>query len=187
MIIEVAVQIIVMLAFGLIQAIPQLLSKMPEILAAIVGGILQIIPMIMNIGGQIIAGLWEGMKSMFPNFTKGIEEFFSGVVDGIKNLLGIKSPSRVFAGIGENMGLGLGEGFLSAMSGVEKDMQSAIPTNFDINASLNGLQPAFSGVPNQAVSYNHTGTIRVEGINTKGELSGVVDIIIDELRKEVRR
>ena len=33
---------------------------------------------------------------------------------------------------------------------------------------------------------NHSGTIRVEGVNNSGELSGVVDIIMDQLRREVR-
>ena len=31
----------------------------------------------------------------------------SGIIDGAKSLLGIASPSKVFAGIGENMALGL--------------------------------------------------------------------------------
>ncbi len=32
----------------------------------------------------------------------------------------------------------------------------------------------------------HTGTIRVEGVNDKGQLSGVVDIVIEQLLQEVR-
>lgn len=35
-------------------------------------------------------------------------------------------------------------------------------------------------------TMNHTGTIRVEGVNNKGDLSAVVDIVIDQLRREVR-
>lgn len=33
---------------------------------------------------------------------------------------------------------------------------------------------------------NHTGTIRVEGVNSRGQLMDVVDIVISEMRKEVR-
>ncbi len=36
-------------------------------------------------------------------------------------------------------------------------------------------------------TVTHTGTIRVEGINDKGQLEDVVDIVIDELRREIRR
>jgi hypothetical protein len=35
-------------------------------------------------------------------------------------------------------------------------------------------------------SVNHTGTIRVEGVNNKGDLTAVVDIVMNQLRREVR-
>lgn len=35
-------------------------------------------------------------------------------------------------------------------------------------------------------TMNHTGTIRVEGVNNKNELVGVVDMVMDQLRREVR-
>ncbi len=187
MIIEVAIQIVVMLAVGLVQAIPQLLSKLPEIIGAIIMGLGKAVGKVGEIGANIVKGLWDGIVGMGKWITDKVSDFFGGIVDGVKGLLGIHSPSTVFAGIGENMGAGVGEGFLNSMSSVEKDMKKAIPTNFDINASLNGLQPAFAGAQASTMTYNHTGTIRVEGVNDKNQLSGVVDIIIDELRKEVRR
>jgi hypothetical protein len=64
-------------------------------------------------------------------------------------------------------------------------MKRAIPTDFDISASLSGLQPAYAGVQ-QTMTYNHTGTIRVEGVNDKGMLTGVVDILLGQLRQEAR-
>ncbi|GHU55438.1 hypothetical protein FACS1894132_11560 [Clostridia bacterium] len=74
--------------------------------------------------------------------------FFGGIVDGVKGLLGIHSPSTVFAGIGDNMALGLGEGFEKSMKNVEKDIQSAVPTDFDIQANVNS---AVSMVGNMTV------------------------------------
>ena len=53
--------------------------------------------------------LWENVKG-----------FFSGIVDGVKGILGIHSPSKVFAGIGENMALGLGEGWSGEFDTVKK-------------------------------------------------------------------
>lgn len=35
-------------------------------------------------------------------------------------------------------------------------------------------------------TVNHTGTIRVEGVNSSGELNSVVDIVMEQLRREVR-
>ena len=185
LIIEMGIKLTVQLAVGLIKAIPQLIAKLPEIIAALITGLGKAVGKVGEIGINIVKGLWDGIKSMGKWIADKVGDFFGGIVDGVKSLLGIHSPSTVFAGIGGNMGEGLGVGFLKAMTTVEKDMKKAIPTDFDINASLTGLQPAYAGAP--SMTYNHTGTIRVEGINTKSELTGVVDIIIDELRKEVRR
>ena len=65
-----------------------------------------------------------------------ISGFVGGIVSNVKGVLGIKSPSTVFAGIGTNMSLGLGEGFSKAMNSVKDDMSRSIPTSFDIDANL---------------------------------------------------
>ena len=184
LIIEMGIKLTVQLAFGLIKAIPQLVAKLPEIIAAIVTGLGKAVGAVFEIGKNIVTGLWEGIKSLGSWIADKVSGFFSGIVDGAKSLLGINSPSTVFAGIGGNMGEGIGVGFMKAMSGVEKDMKKAIPTDFGITASFAGLEPSYVGVP--SMTYNHTGTIRVEGINSSGEMSSVVDIIINQLRQEVR-
>ena len=107
-------------------------------------------------------------------------------MDGAKNLLGIRSPSLVVAGIGENMGLGIGEGFTSAMKGVEKDITDSIPTDFDLDMNANIHRSMNDTAMNTKRLVEHTGIIRVEGINSSGEMSSVVDIIINQLRQEVR-
>lgn len=82
------------------------------------------------------------------------------MVGGIKSLLGIHSPSTVFAGIGENMGAGIGVGFVDAMKGMEQDMQKAIPTNFNIDANLDGMVPV-SGSNGRA--FNVTIPLSIDG------------------------
>lgn len=185
LIIEMGIQLTVQLAIGLIKAIPQLVAKLPEIIVAIVEGLGNAAGAVLEIGVNIVKGLWEGIKSMGQWIWDKVTGFFSGIVDGVKGLLGIHSPSTVFEGIGGNMGKGVGVGFLNAMSDVERDMKRAIPTDFNISASLSGLQPAYAAAP-PPITYNHTGTIRVEGVNDKGMLTGVVDILLGQLRQEAR-
>lgn len=185
LIIEMGIQLTVQLAIGLIKAIPQLVAKLPEIIVAIVQGLGNAVGAVLEIGVNIVKGLWEGIKSMGQWIWDKVTGFFSGIVDGVKGLLGIHSPSTVFEGIGGNMGKGVGVGFLNAMSDVERGMKRAIPTDFDISASLSGLQPAYAAAPPQ-ITYNHTGTIRVEGVNDKGMLTGVVDVLLGQLRQEAR-
>ena len=183
--VEMGIELIVQLAIGLVKAIPELIAHLPEIIVALVEGLGEAVGAVLEIGVNIVKGLWEGIKSMASWIGEKVSGFFSGIVDGVKGLLGIQSPSKVFEGIGDNMGQGVGVGFLKAMAGVEDDMKKAIPTDFDISASLSGLQPAFAGMP-QGITYNHTGTIRVEGVNDQGILTGVVDIILGQLRQEAR-
>lgn len=185
-IIDMGIRIILMLAAGIVQAIPELLLKLPEIISAILQGLGGAVGAVGQIGVDIVMGLWDGIKSMGTWLSDNFREFFGGVVNGVKEFLGIHSASKVFAGIGSNMGDGVGVGFLNSMSDVEKKIKSAIPTSFDMNTSINGLIPSFAGAAS-VVNYNHSGTIRVEGVNSKSELSGVVDIVIEELRREVRR
>jgi len=106
-------------------------AKLPEIIAAIVTGLGKAVGAVFEIGKNIVTGLWEGIKSLGSWIADKVSGFFSGIVDGAKNLLGIHSPSTIFAGIGSNMGLGIGVGFADAMKLVEEDMKKAIPTEFD--------------------------------------------------------
>ncbi len=186
LIIEMGVKLTVQLAFGLIKAIPQLVARLPEIIAAIVTGLGKAVSAVFEIGQNIVTGLWNGIKSLGSWISDKVGGFFSGIVDGAKNLLGIRSPSLVFAGIGENMGLGIGEGFTSAMKGVEKDITDSIPTDFDLDMNANIHRSMNDTAMNTKRLVEHTGIIRVEGINSSGEMSSVVDIIINQLRQEVR-
>jgi len=130
-IIAMGIELTIQLAAGLIEAIPQLVERLPEIITAIVTGLSEAVTSVFDIGKNIVSGLWDGIKSMDNWLTDSVGGFFSGIIDGAKNLLGIHSPSTVFAGIGSNMGLGIGVGFTDAMRGVEDDMKKAIPTKFD--------------------------------------------------------
>jgi phage-related protein len=161
-------------------------AKLPEIIAAIVTGLGKAVGSVFEIGKNIVTGLWEGIKSLGSWIADKVSGFFSGIVDGAKSLLGINSPSTVFAGIGENMGLGIGEGFTDAMKGVEKDITGAIPTDLDIDADIRKTVRDTSAGSVVRQLMEHTGTIRVEGVTDSGALSGVVDIIMGELRREVR-
>jgi hypothetical protein len=161
-------------------------ARLPEIIAAIVIGLGKAVGSVFEIGKNIVTGLWEGIKSLGSWIKDKVSGFFSGIVDGAKSLLGIRSPSLVFAGIGENMGLGIGEGFTSAMKGVEKDITDAIPTDFDLDMKTSIHRATNDTAMNVKKTVEHTGIIRVEGINNQNEMTSVVDIIINQLRGEVR-
>ncbi|MEE3098831.1 MAG: phage tail tape measure protein, partial [Pseudomonadota bacterium] len=53
-----------------------------------------------DLGAAIVDGLWQGIKWNWSSVTEGLNTFATGLVDGVKGVLGIHSPSRVFAEIG---------------------------------------------------------------------------------------
>ena len=159
--IEMGIMLIVQLGTGLIKAIPQIISKIPQIISAIVGGLGKAIPSMNEVGRNIIQGLWSGISSMIGWVQEKVGKAMGGIVGGVKRLLGIQSPSKVFAGIGSNMGEGIAVGFSDAMKGVEEDMKKAIPTEFegldvDVNAVGNVIPDTSSSVSG--------GMIPIEGL-----------------------
>jgi len=63
-----------------------------------------------DIGRNLILGLINGIKSMAGAATDAAKDVLGGVVSGAKNLLGISSPSKVFADIGGNVVAGFQQG-----------------------------------------------------------------------------
>lgn len=149
-IVEMGVAFIGMLVQGLIEAIPLIIEALPEIIAAIGEGILNLGPALIEIGASIINGITQGIQNAAESLGDWIMDFFSGIVDGVKNLLGIHSPSRVFAGIGENMALGLGEGWSDEFSRIQRSIQDGM--NFgSVNMSL--LPPPNHQAVQQEIKY----------------------------------
>ena len=125
------VKMIMALIQGIVGTVPQLSSNMPRVVSSVVNGISRAVSSVVDIGKNIVQGLWKGIQSMGQWIQDKIGGLFRSVINGAKNVLGIHSPSTVFAGIGENMGLGLGVGFTEAMRSVEAEIKQAIPTKFD--------------------------------------------------------
>ena len=130
-ILSAGVRVIGALIQGIVGSIPQLSSNMPRVVSSVVNGITRAVASVVDVGKNIVSGLWQGIQSMGQWIQDKIGSLFRSVINGAKSVLGIHSPSTVFAGIGENMGLGLGVGFTDAMRSVEEEMKRAIPTKFD--------------------------------------------------------
>lgn len=76
-------------------------------------------------GKNIIMGLINGIKDMFKKIISAITDTVSGAINAAKEGLGIASPSKVFAEIGRNVGLGLADG-IASMEGVVTDAASSL-------------------------------------------------------------
>lgn len=122
-----APQIIVSLITGIIGAIPELIAAVPRVIAAIADTIRNY-----DWGGisrNIVQGLKDGIAGMWDNIKDWFNEKVNSLVGGVKRILGIHSPSKVFAGIGGFMAEGLGEGFSDEFASVKNDIEGSM--NFD--------------------------------------------------------
>ena len=158
--IDLGVELLGKLAVGIIQNIPTLLKAVPDIVKSLVKAFASVGGELLKIGAEIVNGIWKGISQKAADFTHKVRDFFGGIVKGIKGVLGIQSPSKVFAGIGTNMALGLGEGFESSMTNVAKNINKAIPTP---NVGYTIEPTVMPGLFGQNQSENINLTIQIDG------------------------
>ena len=133
-IIMAGVQLFVALIENLPTIIVEIVKAVPQIIGGIVDAFGSLMGSIIEIGGNLLKGIWEGITNAGQWLWDQITGFFGGIVDGIKGLLGIHSPSTVFADMGKNMALGIGEGFDDEFDGIRKDMNDQM--NFTATADV---------------------------------------------------
>lgn len=163
------VELIGKLVVGIISAIPDLVAALPQIITAIVEGIGALMGSIVEVGNNIVQGIWEGIQNMATWIKNKVTGFFSGIVDGVKGLLGIHSPSTVFADMGKNMALGLGDGWDNEYSHIRRDIENGLnfgTANVDYSSSMlgrsqSGLSNAFNNI---AATMGQNFTITVQSV-----------------------
>lgn len=91
---------------------------------------------LVEVGGNLISGLWQGITGAAGAVWDGITSFGGAIVDGFCDFFGIHSPSRVMAGIGEYLSLGLAQGITdetdSVVQGVQDVSNTALSTMMDL-------------------------------------------------------
>lgn len=113
---------------------------------AIVDGVKELPEKMLDIGENIVTGIWDGIKSAAKWLKEKISDFVGGIVDGVKDVLGIHSPSRVFAGIGKNMALGLGEGWEDNIDKIQRTIENGMDFDNEINPTFGGSSSRGGGV-----------------------------------------
>lgn len=91
---------------------------------------------LVDVGGNLISGLWQGITGAAGAVWNGICDFGSSIVNGFCDFFGIHSPSRVMAGIGEYLSLGLAQGITdetdSVVQGVQDVSDTALSTMMNL-------------------------------------------------------
>ena len=126
LIIDCGVQLFVALIQNLPTIIVEIVKAVPQIVAGIVEGFVSLAGTIADIGKDIVSGIWDGICGMADWIKEKVTGFFGGIVDGVKDFLGIHSPSKVFADIGNNTVAGYAEGVDSGADSSEKQVLNTV-------------------------------------------------------------
>ena len=149
-------------------------------------------PALSSAGGNIVAGLLAGIKGAWSSLTGWVSGAISGLVGGVKGLLGIHSPSRVFAELGKFTALGFGEGFEGGFNRVERQvLESAGRLRGAVGAEMSRLGGgaalpggAFGGV---STVTNNNYREKVVGVRASAGTEELIRLIGLRLELEDRR
>jgi phage-related protein len=110
--------------------------------------------MLKNIGKDIIDGLLNGLKNAFTAVTDWVKGAASSIAGGFKSLLGISSPSKVFAGFGKNIGEGLVQGMESMEGKIESQVGMLVQVP-NVDRMADRVEPSrtvvYNAAPNQSL------------------------------------
>jgi tape measure domain-containing protein len=148
-------------------------------------------------GKNIIFGLWNGIQNAFTSTIAKIQNLISSMSNAVKKVLGIKSPSKVFFGIGQNVTDGLYLGIEKQIPALKKILGNvsssmlavdlSIPSSANLSHTLPIRNQSFAWQPpsdlrlatatkQQVVNYNVYGgyvSPRQEVINAIKTVKGI--------------
>ena len=112
-----------------------------------------------GVGRAIIDGLIRGIRDMAGRVSQAVGDTANSIKNKFRNLLGIRSPSKVFADYGLNIGAGLMKGIEKTKSAVDEAMAGLTGQDVGIQANV---------VPNIAdnglVSNGNSQTITIQSV-----------------------
>jgi phage-related protein len=146
------------LFLGIMDAVTKAL---PQIIVAVVGMIPQIVvaligamPQLIDAGFQLLMGLARGILENAPRILAGIASSIGNLlIGGVKAIFGIKSPSRVFYGIGDMLMAGMVNGISDGQGEVMNEMNklnrmidvASLDGNLSSNLSVSAVPDSVRG------------------------------------------
>ena len=138
-IVEAGLQILLALVTGIITSTGHLIAVVPKLLASLIHSFGSAGAAIAGIGKSIVDGIRKGITEQWERLKSDVSHLFTGLVDWIKKLLGIHSPSRVFADIGQNMAAGIGDGWTSTIGDINRQIGESLQPQYVVGVDMQGL------------------------------------------------
>ena len=143
---EASLKIMITLAQGLVTYLPQLVAKVPVLISGLVQAFNKGISNFINVGKNIVEGIKKGISDAWESLSKWFGEKINGLVEGVKGILGIESPSRVFAEqVGEMIPAGIAMGISEGMGVLDDTMAAMTSDVVDMGVSATISQQVTQG------------------------------------------
>lgn len=130
------------IASGMVQGIPQITAKVSQIVQPVLTALRSFVSDFTAAGEEMVRGIWQGFQNMSGWLESRVRSMMREIVAAVEDEMQIASPSKVFAGIGEYMAQGLGEGFGREMRSVEKTIrrgtENTVPDDTDLRPREGG-------------------------------------------------
>lgn len=143
-IVQMALELVLQIAEGLIEAIPELIVAAGKLVVALIEAIVE--TDWIEVGKNIVDGIWDGLKDAWRSLVDWFEDAWDDLVDGVCDLLGIHSPSKVFAEIGKNMALGVGEGWEDEFGDIKNGIEDGMTFESDVISNGSNSKSGSHGI-----------------------------------------
>lgn len=206
--VEKAPQIVLSLVKAIIEAVPQLILAGAELVANLIIGIGNAFADLIKIGGEFITKIKEGFKQkiedaknwgkdLIKNFKEGITQKWEdlksgvkGIAEGIKGFLGFSEPDEGPLSNFHTYAPDMMKLFAKGIKDNENLVYDQIEDSFDFGNKL-GDMGELGVSANAEQTINHTGTIRLEGVNDKDEFVAaseyaIEDIVVSIMKRQAR-
>ena len=133
-----------------------------------------------ELGGNIVKGFGEGIANAFTGAKQAVEGFANNIIGWFKGVLGIASPSTVFASFGGDVVQGL-------INGIQGLLQSARNTVTSFANNVSGWFKSVLGIRSPSLEFLKAGESIVEGliIGVKAKQGEASDAIKELAQKTI--
>jgi len=156
---------------AVITTITSLVTSVAAKLTGMVAKVRELISSFKQAGNDIVQGLKNGMASKIQEVIEWLGKKAAEIANKFKSILRIDSPSKVFAGFGENIMQGLANGIAGSSLAVNA-----------IGNQANAVKSPFSGSSSNSYTY-HTPSIQII-VDGARDPDAVADAIFKKLKAQ---
>lgn len=163
--IPVLIQGAVQLFTGIVEALPIIIPKLIDALIKLapvmVSTLIGLIPVLVGAGVDLIGGLVQGLMQAAGSVGSALLKIAQDAVGDFLNFLGIKSPSRLMMGFGENTMQGYVKGIAAMAGAVDDAFEEILPPSLSASVGVTGtsLEPGRNAIASAAPSVTNSRTV----------------------------